>query len=200
MVNSVALKWNRFKITLYWFCFVHLFIFLILVFGCTHSMWKFPGQGLNLSFSCDLRHSCGTARSLIHCTKAGTPVVKILIILAVILLEINGTFCVYDTYSLVPLLQLWECSYWNPFCVIVCFLIILWKSMELSSQREKFSWYSLVLLLQLLIYSFASVASTYLHEVKLVIEFHLGKNSTENDNSTGKLIKDGESNYCLVRE
>ena len=33
---------------------------------------KFLGQGLNLSHSCDLCHSCGNARSLTHCATAGT--------------------------------------------------------------------------------------------------------------------------------
>ena len=31
--------------------------------GCTHSIWKFPGQGLNLSCSCDLCCSCSQAGS-----------------------------------------------------------------------------------------------------------------------------------------
>ena len=42
-------------------------------------MWKFPGQGMNLSHSCDLRCSYGNAgseelgvRFLTHCTKVGT--------------------------------------------------------------------------------------------------------------------------------
>ena len=34
-------------------------------------MWKFLGQGSNLSHSCDLRHSCGNAGSLTHCTGPG---------------------------------------------------------------------------------------------------------------------------------
>ena len=33
-------------------------------YGCTHGIWKFLGQGLNLSHSCYLHHSCGNARSL----------------------------------------------------------------------------------------------------------------------------------------
>ena len=31
---------------------------LVLFFGCTHSMWNFLGQWLNLSHSCNLHHSC----------------------------------------------------------------------------------------------------------------------------------------------
>ena len=27
-------------------------------FGCPHSIWKLLGQGSNLSFTCNLRHSC----------------------------------------------------------------------------------------------------------------------------------------------
>ena len=32
-------------------------------FPHTHSTWKFLGQRLNLSHSCDLRHSCSNTRS-----------------------------------------------------------------------------------------------------------------------------------------
>ena len=35
-------------------------------------MCKFPGRGLNLSCSCDLRHSSGKTRSLSHCTGLGS--------------------------------------------------------------------------------------------------------------------------------
>ena len=64
--------------------------------GHTHNIWKFLGQGLNLSHSCDLGHSYGNAGSfnpwpragnqtrtstvtaivgfLTHCTIAGTPI------------------------------------------------------------------------------------------------------------------------------
>ena len=30
-------------------------------YGCAYDICKFPGQGLNPSLSCDLRHSCGKA-------------------------------------------------------------------------------------------------------------------------------------------
>ena len=41
-------------------------------YGCTCGIWKFLGQGLNPSHSCDLSHSCGNIRSfLIHCTGYG---------------------------------------------------------------------------------------------------------------------------------
>ena len=33
-------------------------------YGRTHGIWKFPGQELNLSLSCDLCHSCSNAPSL----------------------------------------------------------------------------------------------------------------------------------------
>ena len=32
-------------------------------YGCSHGEWKFPGQGLKLSHSCDLLCSCGNIRS-----------------------------------------------------------------------------------------------------------------------------------------
>ena len=41
-------------------------------FGRTHSSWKFPGQGSNLSRSCSLHHSYGSARSLTHFAGPGT--------------------------------------------------------------------------------------------------------------------------------
>ena len=41
------------------------FLFFGFIFSpCTWALWKFPDQGSNLSCSCDLRHSCGNARSL----------------------------------------------------------------------------------------------------------------------------------------
>ena len=42
-------------------------LFLFFSLGYTCGIWKFPGQGLNLSCSCHLRHSCGNAGSLSHC-------------------------------------------------------------------------------------------------------------------------------------
>ena len=59
-------------------------------YGCTHSIWKFLGQGLNRSHSYDLCCSCGhmldplthcasvvthagAVRFLTHCTTVGTP-------------------------------------------------------------------------------------------------------------------------------
>lgn len=42
-------------------------------FGCTRGIWKFPSQGLNLSYSSDLYHSCGNGRSLTCCATVGTP-------------------------------------------------------------------------------------------------------------------------------
>ena len=37
------------------------FFFFFKIFGCTHSIWKFPGQGLNLS--CSSNRCCGNAGS-----------------------------------------------------------------------------------------------------------------------------------------
>ena len=47
----------------WWWCF----------FGHTCNIWKFLGQGLNQSCSCNLCHSWGNVRSLTHCTTVGTP-------------------------------------------------------------------------------------------------------------------------------
>ena len=54
------------------FCFV-----LVLFFGHTHSIWKFPGQRLNPSHICNPHHSCSNTRSLTHCATAGAPHVQI---------------------------------------------------------------------------------------------------------------------------
>ena len=40
---------------------------------CTCGIWKFPGQGANLSHSCDLQHNCVNTGPWTHCTTAGTP-------------------------------------------------------------------------------------------------------------------------------
>ena len=69
----------------------------VCVYGRTHGIWKFPGQGLNPNCSHDLHHSCGSTRSfnplclsegqtaisaatqaaavrfLTHCSTVGTP-------------------------------------------------------------------------------------------------------------------------------
>ena len=38
------------------------FIYFFKFYGHTRNIWKFPGQGLNLSHSCELCHSCRHAR------------------------------------------------------------------------------------------------------------------------------------------
>ena len=49
-----------------------LFVFsFILFFSCTHSIWKFLGQGWNLSLNFNLHHSFENIRSLTHCTRLG---------------------------------------------------------------------------------------------------------------------------------
>ena len=40
-------------------------------FDCTHDIWKFQGQGSNLSCNFDLHHSCGNAESLTHSAGLG---------------------------------------------------------------------------------------------------------------------------------
>ena len=54
---------------------VPVFGLLLLKFLPHHGIWKFPGQGLHLSCSCNLCHSCGHARPLAHCATSGTPLV-----------------------------------------------------------------------------------------------------------------------------
>ena len=40
-------------------------------FGCTHEMWKFPGQGSNPSWRYNLCHNCINPGSSTHCTGPG---------------------------------------------------------------------------------------------------------------------------------
>ena len=47
-------------------------LFVLFCYGCTCGMWKFSGQGSNLSHSCDLCHSCSNTESLTHCAGLGT--------------------------------------------------------------------------------------------------------------------------------
>jgi len=50
------------------FCFVWFGFACLFVFGCTHGIWKFPGQGSNPSHSCDLHTTaCSNAASLTQC-------------------------------------------------------------------------------------------------------------------------------------
>ena len=46
------------------FIYLILFIKYLYFFGLIHSIWNFPGQGLNPSCSCNLCHSCSNTRSL----------------------------------------------------------------------------------------------------------------------------------------
>ena len=39
------------------------FFFFFFPYGCSYGIWKFPGQGLNLSHSCKLYHRCSNTRS-----------------------------------------------------------------------------------------------------------------------------------------
>ena len=50
-----------------WIKLSFFFFFFFPLFGCTCGIWKFLGQGLNLSLSCNLCQSCGNAWSLTHC-------------------------------------------------------------------------------------------------------------------------------------
>ena len=46
-------------------------ILFFLFFGHPCDIWKFPGQGSNPSWSCNLCHSCINAGSPAHCTRLG---------------------------------------------------------------------------------------------------------------------------------
>ena len=74
-----------------WF-YIDRVLFFFFFFSCTHGIWKFLGQELNLSHTCDLwqlqqcwilnplhwardqtSNTIETSWSLTHCTAAGTP-------------------------------------------------------------------------------------------------------------------------------
>ena len=50
-----------FPMTIGYFIYLFIYLFIHLFNGCTRDIWKFLGQGLNLSLSCDLCHSCSNA-------------------------------------------------------------------------------------------------------------------------------------------
>ena len=52
--------------------FGFVFVFALLCW-LHHGIWKFLGQGWNLSHSCNLLHSCSSPGSLTHCVIVGTP-------------------------------------------------------------------------------------------------------------------------------
>ena len=68
-----------------WFCIFFSF------FGCTGSIWKFLGQGLNPSHICDICLSCSNAESLTHHAriKPAMPETSWIIIIIIIL------FCLF---------------------------------------------------------------------------------------------------------
>ena len=43
------------------------FVCLLFFFGCIRGIWRFLGQGMNLSHSFDLHHRCSNTGSLSHC-------------------------------------------------------------------------------------------------------------------------------------
>ena len=61
-----------------WSALQYLFVFHSF-FSSTQGTWKFPGQGWNLSCSCNLHCSCGNAESLTYCATAGILTVSFLI-------------------------------------------------------------------------------------------------------------------------
>ena len=69
----LAIKILPFCCTMYPFLVFKSYGFLFVCFKPMHSIWKFPGQGSNLSQSCDLCHSSGNGTSLTHYATAGPP-------------------------------------------------------------------------------------------------------------------------------
>ena len=52
---------------------IHPTFFFFFSFHTPQGRWKFPGQGLNLSHSCNLHDSCSNAGPLTPCATVGTP-------------------------------------------------------------------------------------------------------------------------------
>ena len=48
----------------------------LFIFGHTHRVWKFPGQGKNLHHCCDLCHSYSNSGCLTHCTGPGIALIS----------------------------------------------------------------------------------------------------------------------------
>ena len=53
------------------FLLLHTSNIFFFFFGHLHGICTLPGQGLNSSWRCDLRHSCSNAGSLTHCARPG---------------------------------------------------------------------------------------------------------------------------------
>ena len=55
--------------TVEFFCF--LWVLVVVFYGRTQGIWKFPRQRPNPSSRCDLHHSSSNASSLTHCAGPG---------------------------------------------------------------------------------------------------------------------------------
>jgi len=110
-----------FFLLLLFYCFLIFIIILfwfyyIFFYGHTRHILKFPGQGLNLSYSCSLCHGCSSpgflthcagpgieppaVRLLTHCATAGTPLFLFLIVKNVYCIHFynmifNFVVCIY---------------------------------------------------------------------------------------------------------
>ena len=74
MSLSKAKAFKCVYIYIYIYIYVSLFFvfcFLGVVFGHMRGIWKFLGQGLNLSHTCDLCYSCSNATSFTHSAGPG---------------------------------------------------------------------------------------------------------------------------------
>ena len=76
-LNSYQFSWPNCYFCCYIFTSVQSLILFFCIFffffnGHTCNIWKFLGQGLNLSCSSNLHHNCGNALSLSQYARAGT--------------------------------------------------------------------------------------------------------------------------------
>ena len=66
IILVLELLWIYFSGVFFCFCFCFLYLICLLIYfhGCTHDIWKFSGQGLNLNHGSNLWCSCGNTGSL----------------------------------------------------------------------------------------------------------------------------------------
>ena len=68
---TIVIPFNLFLFFSGFLFFILFYYYFIFSFLATPWHMEFPGQGSDLSCSCDLSHSCGNARSLTGCARPG---------------------------------------------------------------------------------------------------------------------------------
>ena len=100
--NSGALCIGNFPavfIFIFWLKISCVLYFYFLFFDCTHGMWKFPDQGLNLHHSNNLSHCSDNARSLTFLAARELPCIISLINFSLLLFYFSLLF----PFSFIPI-------------------------------------------------------------------------------------------------